>query len=162
MILENVKINWSRLGDNAGNKYMSDEKEWSVDAVLSDEQAESWLSSGVKPALKVKDGVKFVKLRKDCIWKKSGDPKKAPIVVDKFNEPVDPTMIGNGTVANVQISIREWEYQGQKGKSAELVAVQILELVEFSGGGGDLVDFSFDDKPEHPLADVSDSDSVPF
>ena len=162
MILENVKINWPRLGDNPGNKYMSEEKEWSVDALLNDEQAEAWLSSGVKPALKVKDGEKFIKLRKDIVWKKSGDPKKAPTVVNKFGEPLDPGLIGNGSLVNIQVTIREWEFQGQKGKSAELVAIQVLELVEYSGGGGDSVAFTFADKPEVPMADLPNEDSVPF
>ena len=162
MILENVKLNWSRLGDNPGTKYMSDELEWSLDAVLSDEQAEEWVASGVKPALKVKDGVKFVKLRKDTVWKKSGDPKKSPIVVNKFNEPIDPTTIGNGTTANVQVTIRDWEYSGKKGKSAELVAVQVLELVEFTGSGAEGVAFSFQERDVVPLADVGHTDDVPF
>ena len=35
MIFENVKVQWAKLGDNAGNKYMSEDKEWSVDVVVN-------------------------------------------------------------------------------------------------------------------------------
>lgn len=160
MILENVKVLWAKLGDNADTKYMSDEKQWSIEAILTDDQAMKWMESGVKPQVKVKDGVKSVSLRKDCVWKKSGDPKKAPIVVDQFGDPIDPLIIGNESVCNIQYSIRDWEFQGTKGRSAELVAVQVLELVEYAGAA-EAVAFSFSAKKEVPLADVYEED-VPF
>jgi ribosomal protein S16 len=157
MILENVKVQWAKLGDNADNKYMSDEKQWSIDALLTDDQANKWVESGVKPSVKVKDGVKSVSLRKDCVWKKSGDPKKAPMVVDQFGDPIDATIIGNDSVCNIQFSVRDWEFQGTKGRSAELVAVQVLELVEYTGGA-DTLAFAFNEKKSAPLAD----EDVPF
>lgn len=160
MILENVKVLWAKLGDNADTKYMSDEKQWSIEAILTDDQAMEWMESGVKPQVKVKDGVKSVSLRKDCVWKKSGDPKKAPIVVDQFGDPIDPLIVGNDSVCNIQYSVRDWEFQGTKGKSAELVAVQVLELVEYTGAA-DTIAFSFSAKKEVPLADVSEEE-VPF
>jgi len=159
MILENVKVQWAKLGDNAENKYMSDEKQWSIEAILSDEQAMKWMESGVKPQVKVKDGVKSVSLRKDCVWKKSGDPKKAPLVVDQFGDSIDPAIVGNDSVCNIQYSVREWEFQGTKGKSAELVAVQVLDLVEYTGSAESLA-FSFSKKKEKPLADSNED--VPF
>ena len=80
------------------------------------------------------------------------------MVFDKFGKPLD-VLIGNDSVANVQFSVREWEFQGKKGKTAKLVAVQILDLVEFAGGG-DSVEFTF---AEEPIADLSvEDDNVPF
>lgn len=158
MILENTKVLWPKLGDNAGTKYMSDEKEWSIDCLLSPEQAKSWEDSGVKPAVKDKDGLTFIKLKKDCVWRNSGDPKKPPMVVDKFGDVMDPLIIGNDSVCNVQYSVRDWEFQGQKGKSAELIAVQVVDLNEYSGAASDSVEFSFSEKTEQPLEAVSDGD----
>ena len=158
MILENTKVLWPKLGDNAGTKYMSDEKEWSIDCLLSPEQAKSWKDSGVKPAVKDKDGLTFIKLKKDCVWRNSGDPKKPPMVVDKFGDSMDPLIIGNDSVCNVQYSVREWEFQGQKGKSAELIAVQVVDLNEYSGAQSDSVEFTFSEKSEKPLEAVSDDD----
>ena len=158
MILENVKVMWAKLGDNAGNKYMSEEKEWSIDVVLDDDKASKWTEAGISPKVKEKDGLKTVTIRKDCVYAKSGDPQKAPMVFDKFGKPLD-VLIGNDSVANVQFSVREWEFQGKKGKTAKLVAVQILDLVEFAGGG-DSVEFTF---AEEPIADLSvEDDNVPF
>lgn len=158
MILENVEVQWARLGSNAGTKYRSQEKEWSINVLLDDDKADKWKKLGTSPKLKEENGVKFVKLTKDCVWKKSGDPKKPPMVVDQFGEEVDPTIIGNGSKCNVQFSVRDWEYQGDKGKSAELVAVQVMDLVEYHGGGGDTLDFTFADKEGVPMSD----EDVPF
>ena len=60
MILENVKVMWAKLGDNAGNKYMSEEKEWSIDVVLDDDKASKWTEAGISPKVKEKDGLKTV------------------------------------------------------------------------------------------------------
>ena len=158
MILENTKVVWPKLGDNAGTKYMSEDKEWSVDCLLSPEQAKAWKESGVKPAVKDKDGLTFIKLKKDCVWRNSGDPKKPPMVVDKFGDSMDPLIIGNDSVCNVQYSVRDWEFQGQKGKSAELIAVQVLELNEYTGSSGDSVEFSFSAKEEKSLDAITEGD----
>jgi len=158
VILENTKVVWPKLGDNAGTKYMSEDKEWSVDCLLSPEQAKTWKDSGVKPAVKDKDGQTFIKLKKDCVWRNSGDPKKPPMVVDKFGDSMDPLIIGNDSVCNVQYSIRDWEFQGQKGKSAELIAVQVLELNEYTGSSGDSVEFSFSAKEEKSLDAITEGD----
>ena len=158
MILATTNVVWPTLGDNAGTKYMSEDKEWSVDCLLSPEQAKTWKDSGVKPAVKDKDGQTFVKLKKDCVWRNSGDPKKPPMVVDKFGDSMDPLIIGNDSVCNVQYSIRDWEFQGQKGKSAELIAVQVLELNEYTGSSGDSVEFSFSAKEEKSLDAITEGD----
>ena len=157
MMFENVKVMWAKLGDNAGNKYMSDDKEWSVDVVLDDDKAAKWIESGIKPALKEKDGLKIVTLRKDCLYK-SGDPQKSPMVFDKFGKPLD-VLVGNDSIANVQFSVREWEFQGKQGKTAKLVAMQVLDLVEFTGSTGDSVEFTFS---EEPVAVMTDDENVPF
>ena len=158
MILENTKVAWAKLGDNAGTKYMSEEKEWSIDCLLSTEQAKVWTDSGVKPAVKNKDGSNFVKLKKDCVWRNSGDPKKPPMVVDSFGVAMDPTIIGNDSVCNIQYSVRDWEFQGQKGKSAELIAVQVVVLNEYTGAGSDSVEFSFSEKSEKTLTEITEGD----
>ena len=158
MILENTKVAWAKLGDNAGTKYMSEEKEWSIDCLLSTEQAKLWTDSGVKPAVKNKDGSNFVKLKKDCVWRNSGDTKKPPMVVDSFGDAMDPTIIGNDSVCNIQYSVRDWEFQGQKGKSAELIAVQVVVLNEYTGAGSDSVEFSFSEKSEKTLTEITEGD----
>jgi len=158
VILENTKVAWAKLGDNAGTKYMSEEKEWSIDCLLSTEQAKVWTDSGVKPAVKNKDGSNFVKLKKDCVWRNSGDPKKPPMVVDSFGDAMDPTIIGNDSVCNIQYSVRDWNSQGQKGKSAELIAVQVVVLNEYTGAGSDSVEFSFSEKSEKTLTEITEGD----
>ena len=157
MILENVKVQWAKLGkDNAGTKYMSDEKEWSVDIILNDEQATKWKETNVFPKVKEKDGKQIVTLRKDVMFKDK--LQTSPAVYDKFGKPLD-VLIGNDSTVNIQFSLgKEWDFKGMKGQSARLVAVQVLDLVEYEGAGG--VEFTFD---EEPLAEMTElDDHVPF
>ena len=127
---------WSKLG-SPEKKYGSDETQWAIDVILSDDESKKWVKSGLatKERFMEVDGndVPVIKLKKDTHWRKSGEQKTPIKVVDKFGQDVDPRLIGNGTVVNAQYSVRDWEFQGRKGKSAELVAVQIMDLVQFSG-----------------------------
>ena len=67
-------------------------------------------------------------------WKKSGEDKTPVRVVDMFGQDIDARTIGNGSVVNVQYTVRDWEFQGRKGRTPELVAVQVVELIEYTGG----------------------------
>ena len=80
------------------------------------------------------------------------------MVVDSFGDTMDPLIIGNDSVCNVQYSVRDWEFQGQKGKSAELIAVQVVELNEYTGATSDSVEFSFSEKSEKSLTEITEGD----
>ena len=54
-----------------------------------------------------------------------------PQVVDGALNPVDPTKIGNGTVANVKVWQRDYDIGGRKGISSKLDAVQVVEMKEY-------------------------------
>lgn len=52
---------------------------------------------------------------------------------DNIGQKVGPTIgIGNGTLANVQFKERKYTYKGKTSVALDLVAVQVLELTEFS------------------------------
>ena len=86
----------------------------------------------------------------------SGYPPK---VFDTSKNPIDPNSVGNGTTANVRVAAYPWTFKGDKGLGAGFNAVQIVDLVAFSGGDS-LSDFSF----EASADDISDSgvDDVDF
>tara|TARA_R110000850_G_scaffold276245_1_gene417841 strand:+ start:3734 stop:4282 length:549 start_codon:yes stop_codon:yes gene_type:complete len=46
--------------------------------------------------------------------------------------------IGNGSKIRAKIEVKEYEFMGSKGVSIGLKSVQIVEAVEYSGGGQDL------------------------
>ena len=135
MLLNNVEIMWCKVGSNAGTKYGSEEKEWSVDCICSDEQSKKWVKD--KHATKERtmdDGRKFIKLTKNLI-KRDGNPAQPIKVIDRHGNDVDPLIVGNGSKANVQYTTFEWEMAGRSGVKAILTALQITDLVEYSGHG---------------------------
>jgi len=53
------------------------------------------------------------------------------------------TAVGNGSVVNVKYNPYEWEFAGRKGIGANLNAIQVVDLVPYSGGDleNELADF---------------------
>ena len=161
-LLKGKKLMWAKLSGMGEKKYGSELTQWSLNAVVSDQESRKWVKAGYaqKERFQEIDGEEAtcIFLKRDTHYK-SGDEKTAPRVVDMYGMDVDPSTIGNGTVANIQYNVREWEFEGRKGKSPELLAVQIVELVEYkSGGGGMSNEFEFMTKE----GDTSFDDDVDF
>ncbi len=137
-LLNNVELKWCKCGDNAGTKYMSEEKEWSVDAICTKKQSADWVKSkhAQKERTDKDSGKPMIKLNKNCI-KRDGNP-------------ADPLIIGNGSKANVQYMEVPYEVAGRKGVKAILTAIQVTELKEYSGNSG-TTEFKIESQPEVAL-----------
>ena len=149
MLLNNVELMWCKVGDNAGTKYGSEEKEWSVDCICTPEQSKKWVKD--KHATKERtndDGKNFIKLTKNCV-KRDGNSAQTIKVIDKHGKDVDPLIVGNGSKANVQYTTFEWDMAGRSGIKAILTALQITDLVEYSGNG--TTEFDIEAQPEVAL-----------
>ena len=146
-LLKNVKLHWARLA-TPEKKYMSEETQWSVNAQVEDKVSRKFVKDKLitKERWMDVDGeeVPVIGFRRDTHYRKTGDDRSPVRVVDLYGQEIDASTIGNGTTANIQYSIRDWEFQGRKGKSMELLAVQVLELVEYNGGSraGDEFEFA--------------------
>jgi hypothetical protein len=67
------------------------------------------------------------------------------------------TLIGNGSKVNVHYTTYEWEFKGRAGVSADLRAVQVVELIPYNTEADeafDVVDGAF-------VSDEGDED-IPF
>ncbi len=156
-LLNNVTLHWARL-ESPEKKYMSEDTQWSVNAQIDDKVSRKF----VKDKLTTKerwmqvDGedVPYVKFSRATHYKKSGDERTPVRVVDKYGKTVDSGKIGNGTEANIQYNIRDWEFQGRKGRAIELLAVQILNLVEKEDRSAGS-EFDFVDEKEVSLEDIN-------
>ena len=73
---------------------------------------------------------------KTAVNKKTGEPNKAPKLIDADGNPLD-CLIGNGS--NVTVKVRP--YNSPYGTFAELIAVKVNELVEYEGGDSDNEEF---------------------
>jgi hypothetical protein len=169
MLLKDVKINWPRLGSNPGTKYASDETEWSVDCEVKEDESREWVKNGyaMKERFNPESSKPYVKVKRNTHYNKknvsTGVMEKheisAPFVKDKYGDEMDPSNIGNGSVCNVQYMIREWEYQGKKGKTPTLVGIQVTDLVEYSGAAP-TDEFSYEARPEVTIG--ADEEHLPF
>ena len=154
-VLKNKKAHWVKLA-TPEKKYMSEETQWSMVVHLSDEESRKLLKAKMitKERFVEVDGkdVPYVKLVKSTHWRKSGDAKTPVKVVDMYGQDLNAATIGNGSTVNVQFSTRDYEFNGMKGKSIELMAVQVIELVEYTGSSkSNELEFDFLSKEEVSL-----------
>ena len=152
-VLREVRCQWASVIE-PNTKF---EHRWEIDAILSDEQAAQLVDLG----LKIKDdkGVKTYRFKRKCGGtKRDGTPYKLspPNVVDAAKVKFEK-LIGNGSLVNIGYSIRKGEMMGTPFCKGDLDAVQVLELVEYGGGGG--VD-EFSDEGEVKIIEGDDDNKV--
>lgn len=110
---------------------------YSVDVCL-DEDTKSLIESlGLTVQNKGDDRGDFVKIKRK-VYKRDGSERPSPIVKDSQNNNWDGSLIGNGSMVNVKFATYEWEYNKKKGVASDLMALQVVDLVEY----GDNKDFS--------------------
>jgi hypothetical protein len=81
-----------------------------------------------------------------------------PKVVDTRKQPVDCSVVGNGTEANVIVTAYSYPKgpTWAAGTSGGFNAIQVTKLVEYTQGGSDLDDFDFEE--DEDLEDFDDVD----
>lgn len=83
-----------------------------------------------------------------------------PKVVDSTGAPVD-CLIGNGSKVRVYITVADWVFNGKKGVSGYLNAVQIIDLVEFGEDKLDVIEGGFvGESKKDKDTDVVDEDEL--
>ena len=136
-VLKEVRCRWASVVE-PNTKF---EPTWEIEAELNDQQAAMFADAGVR--LKEDDGIKLLRFKRKVEGNKKGggtyrnDPPK---VVDASKQEFT-NLIGNGSLVNIAYDLRSWEMMGNTGVKADLKAVQVLELVEYSGGGGGASEF---------------------
>lgn len=88
---------------------------------------------------------------------KNGKPTNKPQIINAKKQPVKNINIGAGTIGRLGITLSGYSVAGKTGVSLKLGLVQIIELVEYSGGfsldgfdvedGFDGLGEDFDDEP---------------
>ena len=138
---------WSKLG-KPEQSFDKTYTQWSVVVLVDDATSEKMVKAGMTGAGKTTtvDGtdVPSIRMNRKTHWKKSGDEKTPVKVVDMYGQDLDPRTIGNGSVANIQYTATPYDFNGKKGRSVELVAVQIIELVEYKASASATAGNEFD------------------
>ena len=140
VLVSDVTLNWARLDTPVDNPF-GGPAAWEVQISTSDRSKLAELESmGAK--VKEADGMFTISLRRKS-ESSQGAPMDPVRVVDAQKQPMDSTArrkIGNGSKGNVIVWAAPYEYMKRKGITFSLTAVQVVDLVEYSGGGSD-VDF---------------------
>lgn len=154
MILRNVRCMWASVLE-PNTKY---EPRWEIVALLSPEQAAELADQGL--ALKTEDdGTSSYRFKRKVLGRKKDGTsydKKAPIVVDAAKKPMT-TLIGNGSLVNIQYEVKSFPIMGTTYIVGDLQGVQVLEHVPFKGSSTDGAEF--DDEGETAVIE-GDSDST--
>ena len=74
----------------------------------------------------------------------NGMVRNAPRLIDQNKQDIN-LAVGNGSQVRVQCSEYDWDWKGKTGKSLDLQAVQVIELIEYKAEDGS--EF-FDDNEE--------------
>ena len=156
-VLKNKKLMWTKLA-KPEDSFDKSHTYWStvvlVDQATSDKMKKAGMSGAGKTTVVEGTEVPSIKMTRKTHWKKSGDEKSPVRVVDMYGQDIDPRIIGNGTVANVQYTATPYDFNGRKGRSVELVAIQVVELVEYKGSASSATnEFDFLAREETVLED---------
>ena len=108
------------------------EPQWKIDVALDAAGIEQ--VNGIEGVvIKNKDDERgdFISLKRN-VEDRSGNKKPAPKVIDSQNNAWDDKLIGNGSKVCVKFHTYPYNYRGKSGISAELDAVQVIDLVEYN------------------------------
>jgi hypothetical protein len=127
--INNVELNWAKLDPERPVEAFGN-IQWELqiattDAALAKEMTERHLN------VKEKDG-KFVVSLKRKAFKKDQSPSRPVVVVGADTSPLDPKIIGNGSIGNVEVYQYNYDMAGRKGIGTMLSGVQVVNLVPYN------------------------------
>ena len=139
-VLKNVELRWCKLDPKAPVSPFGTPV-WEAQVVTRDKnEMKEWKKLGINVKTSDDDdGIfYFANLKRKAVYEKTQTPAKPVIVVDGNVMPLDATIVGNGSIGNVQIFTKPYEFGGRKGIKVELKAIQVTKLVEYKPDGGGL------------------------
>lgn len=105
---------------------------YSINVLVSEEEADKIKAVGLK--VKAVDGGFEFKAKRNVL-KADGTEAGRPNLVDASNKPFEAE-VGNGSVVRIQVRPYDYNNNFGSGTSADFEGVQVLDLVEYTGGGG--------------------------
>jgi len=128
---------WAKVYAPQGSKFDPEDKRYSIDVCqMDDDNIEKAVSLG----LDVKNDTdgqrgRYVTIRRYA-YKKDGTPNARPNVLDASLSPMS-SLIGNGSKVKVEFKVFPFKNGPRQGQNGfDLNTVQVLDLVEYSGGAG--------------------------
>ena len=156
MPILNGKAYWASVV--SPNTTFDEDGVYSVDLAVDADNKKKAEAEGLSIKNKGDDRGDFVTIKRKA-KRKDGNPNKAPDVMDGMKRPLQNTLIGNGSDVNVLFKTYEWTHKptGRSGKSADLQAIQVVNLVAYEGGSSTASEFE-----EIPSASSADNSTSEF
>jgi len=134
-ILKNVELFFAKLDPNKPNAtFDANNPTWELQIRTRDKkQAKEWkeLNLNVKPD-EDDQGMFYKANLKKKTKKANGDPQNPVSLVGGDLSPIDPNILGNGSIGNVRVYQYEYNVGGRKGIASMLMAVQVTTLKEYT------------------------------
>lgn len=139
-IIRDVTLNYVKVDpDNPTDPFGT--LQWECQIVVPSNRAEELEGYGSVRPVKDDPSRVAINLKRKAV-RKDGDANDPVGLVDGKKQPIDPKVkIGNGSKGNVKVYRREYDVAGRQGISTILTAIQITDLIEYTGS----VDFDVDD-----------------
>lgn len=115
------------------------EPAWQVDVCLTPATKKIVEGDGLTVKNKGDDRGDFITLKRKVL-RQDGTKRQAPVVKDAQNNPWNGQLIGNGSVCNIKYTPYEWSRSGKSGTSADLTALQVVDLISYSKDDFEAVD----------------------
>lgn len=131
---------------------------YSIDLAVDEENKKSAVTEGLSIKNKGDERGDFVTIKRKA-KRKDGSLNRAPDIMDNMKRPLQNTLIGNGSTVNVLFKTYEWNHKptNRSGKSADLQAVQVVNLIPYEGSNSAASAFK-----EVPEGNVVTSTSTEF
>lgn len=146
------RVAWAKVLGKPAKGYDENEKEWSIDFEPTSEGVEKYLAEGGSDFyIKQKDNHpldQYIAFKRREM-KRDGTPAKPITVLDSKGKPWDPSVkIGNLSVVDAKFALNEVTVGRTKRMKPSLIALKVVELVEYEGKGNesDFEEFDFDDE----------------
>ena len=123
------------------------EPAWQVNVVLDPATKKIVEGDGLTILNKGDDQGDYITLKRKVL-KGDGSKREAPEVVDSQTKPWNGQLIGNGSLCNIKYKPYDWSRNGKSGVSAELVSVQVLDLIPYTKGFTPVDGYSIEDEKE--------------
>ena len=132
MTVINGKAYWASVV--SPNTTFDSDGVYTLDLSLDSKNKKIAESDGLKIKNKGDEKGDFVTIKRKA-KRKDGSLNKAPDVIDNMKRPLEGTLIGNGSAVNVLYKTYEWVHKptGNTGVSADLQAIQVVDLVPYAG-----------------------------
>lgn len=128
---------WAKVTGEPHWGYEQKHKEWSIDVFLDEETVHRLEVEGLKEKIKDKGNGPFITFKRRET-KQNGEANSPIRIVDHHGNILQDKdtaykgpKIGNGSVVNVNFAVNEY---GKNQKSANILSMQIWDLVKYDGG----------------------------